>query len=364
MSAPVAATAHSPKARSARAKPGYTTGVASFDRDTPAIVGLWDRGLTREGRAESKLQWYYRRNPEGLPQALFLRCDGAAREVGVASMAPRRMQLGARSLVAGCLVDFVVEPEHRNFFPALLLQRNMLAHARAGHAVVYGTPNPQSEAVVKRAGYRCIGHLVRRVRVLRSSVYLSRFLPEWLSRGVGAAIDGAMQAKAALAALGDSGFACEWRDRPGEDFDALWERVARSGVLIGVRDRAFLTWRFVDGPLDKHRFFVVRAKADRRLLGYAVCHVRANATEVADFLVDPAVPNAGRRLFLELAREAYRAGHRSLSVEFLGAEAVRRQLDAFGTVHRGKRPFYAAWDDGLDLSRASQWYVTNADEDG
>jgi hypothetical protein len=345
-------------------KPTYTTVPASFEDDREAIIALWNRGLTREGAAEAKLRWYYERNPAGMAQMAFLACDGCPGVVGVATMAPRRMRFGTECLVAGCLVDFVVEPDHRSFFPALMLQKTLLRSGRATHAVAFGTPNRQSEAVMRRAGYRCIGQMVRRVRVVRSRDYLARFIPAWLSGLLAPAIDGALRASGAWSAFRHPGYACEWRDRPDAQFDALWERIAPPRTLIGVRDSAFLTWRFVESPLESHRFFVVVSKAERRLVGYAVCHVRDNAVHVGDFLVDPQAPHAGERLFLELAREAYRAGHRSVSFQFLGNEAVRRQLGGLWTVTRGERPLYAAFDERFDLASPSSWYVTNADEDG
>jgi hypothetical protein len=359
--------ANMPAANDASPSPGklrYTIVAASFAEDRPTIMRLWNSGLARHDMAEAKLQWYYQRNPEGLPQNFLLRSDASPRPVGVAALARRRMRYGAKSLVAGFILDFVVEPEHRTFFPALLLQKELLRHGKEAYAVVFGMPGAGAEAILRRAGYRWVGQMVRLVRVLRSRAFLSRFLPGWLSAILGPAIDHTLLATASLHGLLNSGYAWEWRDRPDTDFDALWERVAPPDTLIGVRDRAFLTWRFVESPLHAHRFFTVVSKADRKLVAYAVCHVDAEAMHVADFLVDPGAPGAGRRLWLDLSSEAYRMGHRSLSVEFLGNEDVRRQMDALGMVKREERPLYAAFENRPELSSPSNWYLTNADVDG
>jgi hypothetical protein len=345
-------------------KPGYSAVAGSFAHDRTTLVALWSCGLARDRMAEARLQWYYQRNPEGVPEIFFLRSDDASRAVGVVTLARRRMRLGTETFLAGVLVDFVVEPQHRSFFPALLLQKKLLRRAIPDHPVVFGTPNRLSEAVVRRAGYRRVGQMVRLARVLRSRTYLSRFLPHWLSHILGAAIDHTLLATTSLRAPSNPDYTWEWRDRPDADFDALWERVSPSEALIGVRDCAFLTWRFVENPLHVYRFFAVVSKADRKLVAYAVCHVHAEALRVADFLVDPGVPGAVKRLWLDLSREAYRRGHRTLSVEFLGSEAVRRQLEALGMVNRGERPLYAAFPNRQELSSPSNWYVTNADEDG
>jgi hypothetical protein len=346
------------------AKPGYTIAPASVADEAATLLALWDTGLARDARAQQKLQWYYRRNPEGAPRLLFLREEGSGRAVGVAAMGWRRMRLGAESLVAGVIMDFVVEPAHRGFFPALRLQKELLRRGREQHSVVFGMPNALSEAVVRRAGYRRVGRTLRLVRVLRSRAYLSRVLPEWLAALVGTAIDRALLATASLRAPRNADYCWEWRDGAGADFDALWERAAPSGALIGVRDGAYLTWRFVENPFTHYRFFVLLAKADRRLVAYAVCHVLAQDLHVVDFLADPGARDAAKRLWLELSREAYRSGHRSLSVEYLGGEAVRRELDVIGVLDRGGRPLYAAFDERHDLSTTARWYTTYADEDG
>jgi hypothetical protein len=279
-------------------------------------------------------------------------------------MGRRRMRLGTENVVAGCLVDFVVEPEHRSFYPALLLQKKLLRRGKEDHSFVFALPNALAEAILRRAGYWRVGHMVRLVRVLRSGPYLARFLPGWLSAILAPVIDHTRIAATLLRGLENSDYACEWRVRPDADFDALWERAAASQTLMGVRDRAFLTWRFVESPFYAHRFFAVVSKADRKLVAYAVCHAHAHALHVADFLVDPTAPGAGKRLWIDLSLEAYRRGDRSVSVEFLGQEAVRRELDALGMVTRGERPLYAAFENRQELSSVSNWYMTNADEDG
>jgi hypothetical protein len=349
----------------APAKLHYTAEkAAAFEQDRATIIKLWASGLARADMAEAKVRWYYERNPEGVPQHFFLRAEGCAKPVGVVALADHRMRLGAESLVAGFTLDFVVEPEHRSFFPALLLQKELLRHGRQDHAVIFGMPGARAEAVVRRAGFRCIGQMVRSVRVLRSRAFLSRFLPGWLSAALGPLIDRTLLAAASLHGVLNSGYRWEWRERPDAQFDALWERMAPSQALIAVRDRAFLAWRFAESPIHAHRFFTVSTKKDGRLVAYAVCHVEAEALHVADFLVDPAAPAAGRRLWLDLSREAYRRGHRSLSVEFLGSDGVRRDMEALGMVNREERPMYASYENRLPLSSPSNWYVTNADADG
>jgi hypothetical protein len=344
-------------------KAGYQVVAGSREDDRSTLIGLWANGLAEGRTAQARLEWRYLRHPEGMPRCFLLCRKGSMQPVGAAAIERRRMRFGSESVCAGNVIDFVVEPKHRSLFPAVSLQREVLQRARGEYAVIFGTPAERARAVVRRAGYLCVGPMVRMVRPLRWSALLSRFVPGWLGRILGPVIDHALLATASMHGLFNRGYRWEWRARPDADFDGLWQRIEMPRTLVGVRDRAFLEWRFAGSPFHAHRFFALLSKDDGRLVAYAACHAEGDALHVDDFLADPAVPGAGRRLWLDLSREAYREGHRSLSVEFLGAGRFRREMDALGMVRRDEWPLYAAFEGRPELSSPSGWYITGADRD-
>ena len=356
-------TADSTTGSAATARQEYSTTPADIAVDRERILALWREGLAQNGMPEAKFDWYYRDNVEGPPAVLFLRAAGDTQPVGVASLGRRRMRRGTETLVAGALADFIVVPAHRSFFPALHLQQAMRRHGLASQPVVFGMPNPQSEAVVRRAGYRRVGDLVRSARVVRSSAYFSRHLPLWLAAVLGAGVDGARHALTAVRARRTGALGAHWSDRPHAGADALWERAVAGGALMGVRDTRFLTWRFVDCPLYRYRFLNLVGGNERELAAYAVCLERDHTTHVCDFLADDAVPGAAARLWLELALDAYRRGQRSASVEFLGPAEVRRGIEAAGWVARERQALYATFEGRDELRDEAAWYLTAADED-
>lgn len=348
-------------------KQDYVIVSASVVDDSARILALWHEGLTHNGMPEAKLDWFYRRSPEGIPDVFFLVHGDQREAVGVAAVGRRRMRFGTETLLTGEMVDFVVLPNHRTLFPAMMLQKAMHRHALGleTHAILYGLPNPKSLPVFSRVGYRCVAQMVRRVRVLRLAGYLSRYLPAWVSSVVGAVIDRARLGAVALRRLINSGFRAHWLTQPDARFDDLWQRCAAPDVLMGVRDLAFLKWRFADCPLYSYRFFTLVSTDDQRLVAYAVCEEREQALHVRDFLVDRNAPGAWSRLWPDLSLEAFRLGYTSLSLECLGGEHLQRELDAAGLVARDERPLYASatarWE-GLMQDR--HWYLTGADEDG
>jgi hypothetical protein len=342
----------------------YSTVPASLVEDRETVFGLWREGLSHGGKPEAKLAWYYERNPVSVPDVLFLQKKGVASPVGVAAIGSRRMRFGDESLLSCEMVDFVVAPKHRALSPAKFLMGEVRRQCLITHDILYGLPNPQSRAVVKRIGYQYVGEMVRRVRVLRTAGYLSHYLPAWLGNLIGPLID---RVRVMAQSLGGAnhGYTTAWVEQPDAEFDRLWAETVEPEVIMGVRDREYLTWRFADCPLEKCSFFVLRDPAASRLLGYAVCEVQDDTLQVYDFLIDDKTPGASACLWRELSLAAYRAGHTKLSVEFLGPQRMQQRLQVAGLRARETRPLYATTDSKWNtLLDNEHWYMTSADEDG
>jgi hypothetical protein len=301
------------------------------------------------------------RHPEGTPLVLFLHVEGDPAPVGVASLGIRRVRLEGADATAGWLADFVVDAAHRSFFPAMVLQRAMLREGRARHPVVMGMPNPNAVAVVERSGQKRVGEMVRRVRVVRSSGYLARYMPPPIARVLGAIPDRARMARVQSSV---EGLTIEWLDQPDARFDDLWARLADSRAVIGRRDARYLHWRFTDCPLGTYRFLALTSGPDRQLAGYAVCAPNGRALMVHDFLCDPAFMSARTCLWDTVVQAAWREGYASAAIEVMGDDALHRELQASGWVERGRRPFTAALGDRKALLDPARWHATPADEDG
>ncbi len=342
----------------------YTVGTAVASGCREAMLALWQHGLDDEVRAARKYDWYYRRHPEDDPLVAFLRHAGEREPVGVAAAGTRRMRYGDRTLRAGTMVDFVVREDHRTLFPAIALQKAICRRALEDHELLYGIPNPHSLAVTRRSGYRQVGSMVRRVRVLRTAPFLARHLPALPSRLAGALVDRLLLAAEAVRRLAAPSLRTRWVDRPDGKFDDLWSRAAPAGLLMGVRDRRYLCWRFVDVPFGACRFFTVTSGPEERLVAYAACDSRGDHLQVQDFLVDPACRGAAMRLWSDLARDAYREGHVSYELAFMGARSLQRDLAAAGLLARERQPVLAVLPEALtELADESRWYLTHADDD-
>jgi hypothetical protein len=341
----------------------YGTRPADIVADRAMILSLWGIGLARE-QAEAKLDYFYGANPEGLPVVTFLTHGEDSVPVGIASACPRRFRWGETVVHGAAMIDFFVAKEHRTFFPALFLQKEMKENLRQSREIAYGLPNRQSLSVFRRLGFAFIGNSVRRAIVLRSAGYLSRYVPDWFGSLCGAILDRALIGTTMLRVRANGAFLGKWNDRPDARYDDLWSRFDPGMVVTGIRDRAFLAWRFAQRPGHRYRFFALQCAAKDRLAAYAVCERQEQTLHVRDFLADEAMPGALAQLWLNLVLEAFREGCTSVSAEFLGSARIHRVLADCGFLSRGGSPVHMAVISGRDLPRGPEgWYLTYADID-
>lgn len=343
------------------ASQAYTVSRGDVAADGQQVTDLWQRGLTMHGRHADKFAWYYRQAVEGTPEIFFLNQAGTA--VGVAAVGPRRMQLDGKHYMGGILIDFVTMPAHRIFFPAMLLQREVHHRALKSHDVLFGFPNAAATPIVRRTGYCCVGQQIRRARVIRSARYLQKVLPENVSKVFGSCADYLRLILVRLSMLSLPEFKTAWLDRADDRFDSLWSRIQLAGVLIGVRDRRFLNWRFSECPFQVFKYFCVFSPDQKLLLAYAVCESDGDTLYVHDFLVASDTPSARRHLWLDLVLEASRLGYVSVSVSFMGSSVECDGLAKAGYVVRGERAVFADMAERLPRSQVASWYLTGADDD-
>lgn len=185
----------------------------------------------------------------------------------------RRLLLRGR-LVDGCQVcDVMVAPEARSSLgrqgplhdiTASFLEAE-IGHGRR-HAVGYGFPNDRALRVAERLG------LYRRVDEV---VELTWPAAPWAA-SVATAVD--------MSTLIDA-------DPLWSRIDSLWREMAAAlgDSVLGVRDAAWLRWRYRDRPGAAHELLVRPAGPADRAGGAAVVRHHADQIECLDLIGDPSV---------------------------------------------------------------------------
>lgn len=293
--------------------PIYTPIPADLTKDRETILGVWRRNLSSTERLEEKYQWHFLTNPQGPAHCWLLLADG--QPVGTVGLGMRAIQVGRTVERGGVACDLAVDQNHRFLQPALLLQKAAAAGAvKAGVRLLYGLPNGNGAATVRRIGYRDAGAVHRYVRLIRPSHYLARHprVPSW-TRFAAPLVDAMYQTTTLRASLGRE-YAVEID--PGFDrrFDELWTQRAEDFPVATVRDSQYLQWRFAECPIQKYSTIALLTRDRKRLLAYAIYYTDGSHMMLTDLLTT-GQPADAQALFAVLLRQARRAGVASVMTQ-------------------------------------------------
>ena len=345
----------------------YAVRVADVTRDREAILALWQQAFPAPSQHPIKYDWCYVPTPQGDGRLYVLEHGDEAAIIGVQGIVPRCWWSQGAAIATGICADLVVDKNHRSIGPALALVRGVveIEQDRPNAALLYGFPNPKSEALYRRAGYLKMGEMTRYARPLRLRLWLQRKgLPAVLATLVGAIADLALQARVVLSTLGASR---QWRCTSAtafdHRFDELWSRVAPKVGPMVMRNSDYLRWRFGNNFAGQTRVMVLE-REDGRLDGYVVFVVNGDKiVSILDFL---AVDNQKvLPVMLKLCmRTMYKHGYHGIMLEFSGPQAIADVLVQTGFSPRETNPIYAVLSDTTSgLLQGPLPYFTSGDRD-
>jgi len=323
---------------------------------------------TRRHTVESsRFEWLYAGNPDG-PAVIWALRRGEAREaVGFTACLPRRMRVDNRDVLCWIGADFSILPKYRTLGLASRLRRAAREAIDAGRAdFLYAHPNERMAVVHKRVGHRPVGTMVRVASLLRTAPFVQERLKSPLAgRLAGLTVDPLRHVAQSLRGRGPYQMAhinpAEFDNR----FSELFDEHSSQYKVIGVRDAAYLQWRYVDNPLYASR--VITASRDGRLAGHLVYTVREDTAHIKDVFPGH-VPEITSALLSELARSGYREGLRSASFTALNTNpALATFLQCGYRLREEVSQMYAyAPEASAELAQVyddQSWYITVGDRD-
>lgn len=282
------------------------------DEQRPAALGLWQQ-LWRGGRHANAayFRWKFIDNPTPVDHPVQAATIGGE-VVGLAAVHGARWEVNGERHVVPCVGDLVVAPAHRgsSVFHDLLAA-SVEQQRNNGNPILFDFANGPYVPSMLMRGWRTTGPL--------TTAHVDNRRPHPLMERVREL--GARLRRAEDGSEEPTGWARPWPDpfrrlradaevevsgtaRPVE-MAALVDRLGPTGALRGVRDEAFLEWRFKN-PLARYRFLYTRGP---ELEGYLVLGLNrpsssrehlivvdlvATTDDVADALLGRAVAaNAG-----------------------------------------------------------------------
>ena len=234
----------------------------------------------------SHWEWKYKRNPAGQALIILAETDGGI--VGQYALLPRLMKIGDDVQIGSLSLDTMVHPEYRGqgMFVTLAKKAYELADRR-GIQFVYGFPNGNSHyGIITKLNwidlYKGIPLWVKPLNL--ENILKKRFVDNRLLVSLGGKIGNI--AMKVLYRPQRRIPVCSIREIPslGPRFDSLWHEASRDHKIMVVRDKAYLTWRYVEKPGND--YVILIAERGQDLLGYIVLRCMEQFGLQIGFVVD------------------------------------------------------------------------------
>jgi len=320
-----------------------------------------------------RVEWFYLEGPFGPGIAHLLEhsdasAAGPGQSVGCMGIGVRRYRREGRAIDVAVLGDFAVDLRHRSLGPAMMLQRATRAYALEHYEFCLGYPNAKAKPVVLRLGFRELGEMRRWVVPLRFATPMRRRLPAPAAAAAGFALDAAIGLLWRGGQLRGRGrYVLEETSEPDARFDRLDEEARGLFPIMSVRTAAFLRWRFLRRPDGAPvRFYNLVAREGGEVAAYAVVERDGSFARLRDLFGRDREAIA---LLLDMLLPRLRAdGAEAAWFVWLGPKWLDELLTRRGFRARESRSVVIDWGPSAasseELLEKTQWYLTEADEDG
>lgn len=322
--------------------------------------------------------WRYAQNPAGRAIISVVRDRGSGSVVGFIWIAPINIRVKGQDLMAATGTNLVIHPKYRDTFSYTKLMRRFQWVFR-DHDIPLHFSFVSEKAYRRQREYnpQTVSTIPLLVKPLNfESLAQTYFAKRWRRFIIGSAswlVSPFLFRQRPKAARGE--ITVEAVDQFDGSFDEFWRKVQDKYLVMVIRDRAFLAWRFAG--ISGRRYHILVAQTRDRILGYAVLRcatIRGVETGlVMDLLVTDGLlgETAGACLMAE-AEAYFRAQEMSLAAGLMVPSAVEyRILRRAGYIHLPQalapRVFHFALfvhntceRDLISLS-AQDWFITMAD---
>jgi predicted acetyltransferase len=318
---------------------------------------------------ETYIDWRYAGRPCKLQPIIVWAETDRGGKIGSLSLIPHHYMINNRVVPLGVLGDISVAEQWRGRGVARRMFRYLseLEEVKQLEACIV-LPNEDAAAPLQKTGWQTITETDRFVKILR---FKEMFHRKWGSRMASQIISGPLDTVAELLSLDThlktpADCRGEVLERCDERFDDLWTSVNKEGMILGLRNREYLTWRYSRHPSVKYQFFILTS--DARLRGYIVYHVNNDLCVIDDLLCrnEDRYPMHLLGCFLKLMRKNESVSSISMRVNKSAASSLR--LTMFGFIRRSDRQAFMinvsqTKNDSSLLTAGHRWYLTSGDKD-
>lgn len=260
----------------------------SLADDRQEMLDLMNRNFGT--RHETRFAWRHLANPAGVCWSWLAYEESGmagARPVAMVTVFPRHMRVNGKTVLAGQVGSFAVDPTHRSLGPALQLQRATFQPVDSGQLeFCYDCPpHDRGMSTFVRLGMQPDCEVYRYALPLR----LDDNVEHWLGKGLWTKPISAAGNLLLRMRRPKPGVPClevERFDGPfGDEFDQLDEQVQGTNIVRSSRNARELNWRYRDDPAQQNYpatcgYEVYVAREARELQGFAVFALQTDGIAV------------------------------------------------------------------------------------
>lgn len=334
--------------------------------DLKPVLALYRRVFGADAAEANRLrwEWQYKRNPCLPPEGPL---TWIAREgptvVGQYATMPVRLWVKGQEVQAAWGMDVMVAPERQRQGLGEVLFRTW--DQNVGASLGLGL-SESSYRLFQKMRWPNVGPVPVLVKPLTRRALRQPNWPMWVNRLVSAVTLPVVRVIARAKPLRAEIVPVQ---RFGDEFTALWDRLAPKFDFAVRRDAAYLNWKFVEPPHVRYNHVALRRGGE--LHGYVIYrHLhepRGRVTQLVDFLVDPDDELGMKTILRWLDREARAADSDKVRTVCLH-EGYRRIMRRSGYFQVKSTVEFTAKINAVVVTpdfygRTAAWHVTLGDSD-
>jgi GNAT superfamily N-acetyltransferase len=216
-------------------------------------------------------KWEFMEGPDG--KAFIYIVEEGGRIIGHFADIPRRFSVNGEVVLGTLSLDLMVHPDNRRkgFFEEM--GRYAVQRVKAAHGLFLTAYPIRKETIhgLVKIGWEKVVELPVLVYPLRFQGIVDRYLhfpPLSLLLGGVARFFHFLFFQRRAKTKQTDGVDIDRVDQLGDEFDRFWQRASSFSPIVGVRDRLFLNWRYLQHPT--RNYVIYRARKNGEMRGYIV----------------------------------------------------------------------------------------------
>lgn len=261
-----------------------TLSIVPYEDCKEALISFRNTNRTDE-RNELYFDWRYLERPNSGQKPIIVWAETEYGEkIGSCSIIPHHFSIDNMVHLIGVLGDISVVKHWRGKGIA----QRMFKYLSGSEAVrkfkfCFVLPNEAAARPLAKTGWQIISKIDRYVKVIDVKEKLTSYIKSsWLSSALSIPINFLFKIVSYEIFLKEAdGFKAGLVQEFDDAFDDLWNRICKKDMILALRNRDYLTWRYLN-QINKSQIFILKKKS--KLCGYIIFSLQEKICLIDDIL--------------------------------------------------------------------------------